>query len=173
MIRVLWHAQGNTPLANIPGIGCIDSPAYDCKGNLRTTAQLSKPTGSTAAIRMKKLAFGALLSACVVSNAFAFGAIAADGYVEHKVPAYGFSVGSASRAQGERTALRYCSQHADKCRVGVWFETCGAYAVPARVYAHGWWATKVRATADALKMCGQNSCEVVVGKCEWHGLRGW
>lgn len=97
--------------------------------------------------------------------AHAFGAIAVDDRVGIE-PAYGFSTGEPSRQAAERNALRYCKQYGSNCRVVVWFETCGAYAASKKVYGYGYGATKAKATAQALSMCGNNQCEIVVAKCE-------
>lgn len=97
--------------------------------------------------------------------AHAYGAIAVDDRVGME-PAYGFSTGEPSRQAAEKSALRYCKQYGSNCRVVVWFETCGAYAASKKVYGYGYGATKAKATAQALSMCGNNQCEVVVAKCQ-------
>ncbi|WP_338846032.1 DUF4189 domain-containing protein [Massilia sp. W12] len=108
-----------------------------------------------------------LLLACLSPlPALAVGAIAVDDDQSLSEPAYGFSVRQPNRQTAERVALNYCRQNGDNCRAVVWFETCGAYAASARHYGYGWGATKSKATSDALKMCGSNSCKVVVAECE-------
>lgn len=100
------------------------------------------------------------------SQAFAFGAIAVDTSIQTKEPAYGYSIGEATREAAERSAYNYCSQHSSKCKVIIWFKTCGAYATSRKVYGYGYGDTKAQATYDALKMCGNDHCEVRVAKCE-------
>lgn len=115
---------------------------------------------------MRRLIIAAALNLGVASSAFGIGAIAVDDAVNLATPAYGFAIGAPSRAVAEERALQYCRQYGTNCRAVVWFQTCGAYAASQRFYGYGWGATKAHATAQALKMCGQNSCEVVVAKCE-------
>ena len=111
------------------------------------------------------IALFASLNFLISSSAFAYGAIAVDDQVGDE-PAYGFSTGEDSKESAQRQALKYCKEHGDKCKVVVWFETCGAYASSKKYYGYGWGATKAKATAKALEMCGNNNCQVVVAECE-------
>ena len=109
---------------------------------------------------------GILLSLALTSNAFAFGAIAVDDYVDAKDPAYGFSINQPSRERAEQVALQYCRRYGTNCKTVVWFETCGAYASSNRYYGYGYGVSKAVATSNALKMCGRNSCKIVSAECE-------
>jgi hypothetical protein len=99
-------------------------------------------------------------------SAFAFGAIAVDDAVGETEPAYGFATGEDTKEAAQKMALKYCKEHGDNCKVVGWFATCGAYASSKKYYGYGYGATKAKATADALKMCGNNKCEIVVSECE-------
>lgn len=100
------------------------------------------------------------------NSAFAIGAVAVDVSVQTTEPAYGYSIGYNTQAEAERAALGYCRENANNCKVIFWFRTCGAYATSKKFYGYGYGDTKAEATANALKMCARNSCEVVVAKCE-------
>ncbi len=108
------------------------------------------------------LALG-VLSPCL---AYAFGAIAVDDKRGDRDPAYGFVTGENTREAAERKAMKFCREHGDHCKVAVWFETCGAYATSNRYYGYGYGSTKATATRNALKMCGRDSCAIVVAECE-------
>ena len=99
-------------------------------------------------------------------SAFAIGAIAVDDSVGETDPAYGFSTGYDTEAEAKRAAMKFCKENGDNCKVVVWFKTCGAYASSKKYYGYGYGATKGKATAAALDMCGQKSCKVVVAECE-------
>lgn len=116
---------------------------------------------------MKKFAVLFLsLSFLFYSSAFAYGAIAVDDSVGETDPAYGFATGKDTKEKAQRQAMKYCKEHGDSCKVVVWFETCGAYASSKKYYGYGYGSTKAKATADALKMCGIKSCQVIVAECE-------
>jgi Domain of unknown function (DUF4189) len=115
---------------------------------------------------MKKHALLFVASFIVPVSAFAIGAVAVDTSVQTTEPAYGYSIGHRTQAAAEQAALEYCQEHADNCKVIFWFKTCGAYATSKKYYGYGYGNTKAEATANALKMCARNSCEVVVAKCE-------
>jgi len=116
---------------------------------------------------MKKFATLLLwLSFFFQSSAFAYGAIAVDDSMGEIDPAYGFATGEDTKEKAQRQAMKYCKEHGDRCKVAVWFETCGAYASSKKYYGYGYGSTKAKATADALKMCGRNSCQVIVAECE-------
>ena len=116
---------------------------------------------------MKK--FAALmfsLSLLAPGSVFAYGAIAVDDSVGETDPAYGFATGEDTKEAAQRKAMKYCKENGENCKVVVWFETCGAYATSKKYYGYGYGSTKAKATADALKMCGRNNCQIVVAECE-------
>ncbi len=99
-------------------------------------------------------------------SAFAIGAIAVDDSVGETDPAYGFSTGYDTEAEAKKAAMKFCNENGDNCKVVGWFKTCGAYASSKKYYGYGYGSTKSKATAAALDMCGQKSCNVVVAECE-------
>ncbi|MBF0133215.1 MAG: DUF4189 domain-containing protein [Magnetococcales bacterium] len=108
-----------------------------------------------------------LASFYVAPNAWAVGAIAIDDQMGDDEPAYGVAVGEDDKRSAKRAALKYCRQEGgSNCRFIVWFETCGAVAVSEDYYGYGYGRTKAKATADALKMCGSNECNIVSAECE-------
>lgn len=113
--------------------------------------------------------FAVILAAIwlIPGSAFAVGAIAVDDHVGETDPYYGFSIGEGSQRAAENSAVGYCRRAGGRnCKAIVWFETCGAYAASRKYYGYGYGATKAKATADALQMCGRNSCQVIVAECE-------
>lgn len=118
---------------------------------------------------MKKNVLLLVAGLIVNSSALAVGAIAVDVSTATTEPAYGYSIGEPNRDAAQRSAMNFCRQRGTQCKVMVWFEACGAYATSRRYYGYGWGADKATATAGALKMCGRDSCEVVVAKCEHRG----
>lgn len=102
-----------------------------------------------------------------VPNAWAVGAIAIDDQVGDDEPAYGVAVGEDDKESAKKAALKYCRENGGShCRFIVWFETCGAVAVSKKYYGYGYGSTKAKATADALKMCDSNQCNIVSAECE-------
>jgi hypothetical protein len=117
---------------------------------------------------MKKIIKAALcLSLAYSGAAFGYGAIAVDDARGESDPGYGFFIGAHSREAAERGALRECRRHGnDRCKVAVWFETCGAYAASRRYYGIGWGASMRQARNMALDQCGHERCRIVVARCE-------
>lgn len=107
------------------------------------------------------------LALLAASNAFAFGAIAVDDEEGEDDPGYGFVTGEDSKEAAQRKAMKYCKEAGgESCKIAVWFKACGAYAASKKYYGYGYGASKAKATADALDMCGQKSCKVIVAECE-------
>ncbi len=109
-----------------------------------------------------------LLSLCMfmTSSAFAVGAIAVDDSVGDTEPGYGFATGEDDEASAKKAAMKECKKENSNCKIVVWFNTCGAYASSKKYYGYGFGATKAKATKDALEMCGNNSCKLVIAECE-------
>jgi hypothetical protein len=114
------------------------------------------------------VAVAALLTGVGFSTSvLAYGAIAIDDVQPEVVTAYGFSAGAHSKEDAERAAMWDCYEFGnDHCKVAMRFEQCGAYAASGKHHGYGYGRTKAVAVKNALEMCGENSCNVVVAKCE-------
>ena len=114
-------------------------------------------------------ALAALLTSVGFStSALAHGAIAIDDDQQTQAQTgYGFSAGRASPEDAERAAMWDCHEFGnDHCRVAVKFEQCGAYAASSQRQGYGQGATRSIAMKQALAMCNDASCKVVIAKCE-------
>ncbi len=117
---------------------------------------------------MTKWAVWGLLAGLVWSGeAVAVGAIAIDNQLDGSEPIYGIAMEKDSKEAAKRKALRHCRESGGSdCIFVVWFETCGAVATARKRYGYGYGVTKAKAVADALEMCGRNSCQLLVAECE-------
>jgi uncharacterized protein DUF4189 len=114
-------------------------------------------------------ALAALLTSVSLSTtAFAHGAIAIDDDQQTEAQTgYGFAEGRVSPEDAERAAMWDCHEFGnDHCRVAMRFEQCGAYAASAQHQGYGQGSTKAIAMKNALAMCRDKSCNVVIAKCE-------
>ena len=107
-----------------------------------------------------------LASVLFGGQASAIGAIAVDRQADME-PAYGCSLGYASRTEAEAAAIGFCRQYGGSdCRAVVWFETCGAYAESKKYFGIGWGADREAAARKALDTCSVKSCKILVAVCE-------
>lgn len=107
------------------------------------------------------------LAMVLPAMAMATGAIAVDDQQGDEEPGYGISSGQANKADAQRVALSECKKAGNKsCKVVVWFEGCGAYAVSAKHYGIGYGKTLAIAEKKAIDACGNGSCEVKVSDCD-------
>lgn len=109
----------------------------------------------------------AMTAALCMSSAFAVGAIAVDDEEGEDEPGYGFSMGHDSKEQASKAAMRECKKAGnDRCKVVVWFESCGAYAASKKYYGVGWGSNAAKATQMALDKCGNRNCKIKIAECE-------
>lgn len=108
---------------------------------------------------------GAFLLLASSLPAFATGAIAiSEG--DGSRPGYGFSVRQPSRGAAEHRALRKCEEQNNECRVVMWFDVCGAYALSREHAGIGYGRSESRAEEEAMDACGSRGCHIVISVCE-------
>jgi ABC-type sugar transport system substrate-binding protein len=106
---------------------------------------------------------GLLLS----TQALAIGAIAVDDGGKQMQSGYGYSLGFSTQKAAETAAIAYCQEYGGtNCKAIVWFETCGAYAESSRFYGYGYGNDRNTAKSQALAMCSDKSCKILVAVCE-------
>jgi len=118
--------------------------------------------------RLTAAAAALLTSISFSTQVFAHGAIAIDDDQQTETQTgYGFAAERASPEDAERAAMWDCHEFGnDHCKVAMKFEHCGAYAASGKRQGYGQGATKAIAVKNALAMCGDKSCNVVIAKCE-------
>lgn len=108
-----------------------------------------------------------LASLVLPLGALAAGAIAIDEGVSNVRVSYGMVVGAGSAEQADVGALSACGKQGNKtCQVAVRFSKCGAYAASSTNYGTGFGQTSAAARKMAMNVCGTDSCQVVVAKCD-------
>jgi hypothetical protein len=145
-----------------PVFSSISASLSNCATEVRPQVPIKEGT-------MKKIILAGLGGVLAVSCSavFAVGAIAVDDQRGSNDPGYGFYIGASSRSEAERGAMRECRKSGnDRCKVMVWFETCGAYASSRKYYGVGWGANRRDANRMALDNCGHDRCRIAVSRCE-------
>jgi hypothetical protein len=109
-----------------------------------------------------------LTSVGFAAPVFAHGAIAIDDEQQTQTQTgYGMAAGRASPEDAERAAMWDCHEFGnDHCRVAVKFEQCGAYAAAREHQGYGHGSTRGIAVKNALAMCKDATCKVVIARCE-------